>query len=109
MALSQCCRCGEWGHSAEACPHIPGERIINPEACIHFQNTPLRDALELRQPGDGHGPFHSLVAGLRLFDVETAGPALGVELANWLRRHAKGTVAGNTFEEWVADETSLGP
>ena len=32
---------------------------------------------------------------------DTSGPALQVELANWLRSRATESVADNTFEQWV--------
>ena len=114
----KCHRCGEWGHTGENCPHFKRERSNHTDAWTHFDNTPLReaddgshwilrDAVELKQPGDGHCLFHSLAVGMRSFDVDISGPALRTELAQWLQAHATVTVAGNTFAEWIFHDTSL--
>ena len=111
-----CARCDQRGHIAEHCPHYVAERIEHQDGWAHFDNAPpreaddgnnciLRDAVELPQPGDGHCLFHSLAGGLSFFNVDTTGPALRVELANWLRSHPTVSVAGNTFEQWISHAT----
>ena len=116
VGLLHCARCDQNGHIAEHCPHFVEERIEHQDGWTHFENAPpreaddgnnciLRDAVELPQPGDGHCLFHSLAGGLSFFDVDTTGPALRVELANWLRSHATVSVAGNTFGQWILHDT----
>ena len=107
-----CTRCDRRGHIAKDCPSYQFDRPMHQDARTHFGNAPLRepddgshwilqDAVELPQPGDGHCMFHSLAAGLAFFDVVISGPALRVEISNWLKSHVSVSVAGNTFAEWI--------
>ena len=73
----RCGRC-DGPHCTEQCPHYAETRPDHPDACMHHGNAPpealadgndmiLRDAVVVRQPGDGACLFHSLGAGLEAF------------------------------------------
>jgi hypothetical protein len=106
----KCDKC-DGPHSTDNCPHFrrPRERHKDAWANYGAENRPkglaaagssvvVRGGRCVKQPGDGSCLFHSLCYGLN--DGSSA-RRLREELASFIARNPKLSIAGDTLEEWV--------
>jgi hypothetical protein len=108
----KCDKC-DGPHPTDRCPHFKKGRDNHKDAWVNYGkehpgrmgndggNYVLRDARVVRQPGDGSCLFHSLTYGLKAHGDNLSATALRHELANFIKKHPKLEIAGDTLEEWV--------
>lgn len=110
----KCDKC-DGPHPTEKCPHFKGGRENHKDAWANYGkehparmgsgggNYVLRGASVVRQPGDGSCLFHSLAFGLGNYGYRGVSAfMLRRELADFIRKHPKLEIAGDTLEEWVS-------
>jgi len=110
----KCDKC-DGPHPTDVCPHFRKPRETHKDAWANYGNKSplhmggaggnfvLRNARMVPQPGDGSCLFHSLCYGLNAAsrDAGARASALRREVANFIARHPKLEIAGDTIEEWV--------
>ncbi|CAK0890792.1 unnamed protein product [Prorocentrum cordatum] len=114
VAPCKCDKC-DGPHATAACPHFKKGREEHKDAWANYgrkHQLPMATAGSRlivksgrvwRQPGDGSCLFHSLCFGLNSGGQQGRLRAMQLrrELAEYLQRHPKAEISGNTLEEWV--------
>jgi hypothetical protein len=102
-------------HETELCPYFKKKRDDHPDAQKNFYKklggssslpgSKLRQAREVRQPGDGSCLFHSMAYGLRSCNASS----LRAEICNFIAKNGSFKICDTPLSSWVKWDSGASP